>query len=131
MLKACQYCGRIHAKGYDCGKKPKRNRQQAETEAALFRSSWQWTKKSLEIRERDNYLCQICLRGKYNAQRMLQWDDVSVHHIIPVAANKELSMENTNLITLCSYHHEMAEAGKIPISELCEIARQQEEAWEA
>lgn len=24
MLKSCKYCGRIHAKNFDCGKKPKR-----------------------------------------------------------------------------------------------------------
>ena len=44
-----------------------------------------------------------------------------MHHIIPIEENYDKRLDENNLITLCRYHHEMAESGEIPREELQEI----------
>ena len=129
MLKSCRYCGRIHDAKYDCGRKPKRIRYASNTEAAEFRRKNSWTKASKKIRERDNWLCQICVRNRHMTQSVLTYDGISVHHIVPLLEAPNLALDPYNLITLCSFHHELAECGHIPREELKEIAKQQEERW--
>ena len=127
MLKSCKYCGRIHDATYDCGRKPKRIYKEKDNEAAAFRRKNIWTKLSKQIRERDNYLCQVCIRNRYLTQHTLSWDEISVHHIIPVTEDASKRLDPYNLITLCSQHHEFAESGHIPRAELLDIAREQED----
>lgn len=45
--------------------------------------------------------------------RQLNTYDLSVHHIVPIEEDYQLRLSNENLITLCSVHHEMCEAGEI------------------
>lgn len=125
MLKACKYCGRIHSKKYVCEKKPIK-KYQKQTEMSRFRSTKEWTQKSIEIRERDKYLCQICVRNLHHTQRQYMYDGLSVHHAIPIATDWERRLDNDNLITLCSMHHEMAENGEIPYEEIRSIIDEQE-----
>lgn len=63
MLRSCKYCGRIHDSKYQCSSKPVRRK--IRTKQNSFRSTEAWKRKSLEIRERDRYLCQICIRKLY------------------------------------------------------------------
>lgn len=49
--------------------------------------------------------------------------DLSVHHIEPLEERFDLRLENDNLVTCCSRHHEMAEAGKIPREYLHALAQ--------
>ena len=49
--------------------------------------------------------------------------DLSVHHIEPLEERLDLRLENDNLVTCCSRHHEMAEAGKIPREYLHALAQ--------
>jgi hypothetical protein len=44
-----------------------------------------------------------------------------VHHIIPLAEDYNKRLDNDNLITLCNYHHKLAEDNQIPREELQEI----------
>ena len=44
--------------------------------------------------------------------------DTSVHHIVPLVEDYEKRLDDDNLITLCSRHHEMAEKGDIDRREL-------------
>ncbi len=125
MLKACSRCGRIHSKKYDCGKKIFRKKKEPN-EISRFRSTQLWTEKSREIRFRDHYLCQICIRKMYNPVNQFQFKDISVHHITPISEDWDQRLENKNLITLCSMHHEMAENGEIPERVLREIVVEQE-----
>lgn len=122
MLKSCRYCGRIHDSKFNCGKKPKHRKMLKETEASAFRRSDAWKKKSLSIRERDHYLCQVCLRSVYMSKRALTYDGLAVHHIVPIEEDRSLALEDSNLITLCNFHHELAESGYIPRGELQEFA---------
>lgn len=128
MLKACKYCGKIHDTHYDCGRKPVRTRSQAaDSKSYYFRRSDSWTRKSQEIRERDGYLCQICIRKLHNTLRQFNYDTLSVHHIVPINEEYDKRLDNGNLLTVCRMHHEMCEEGMISRQEQLEIAKEQEE----
>ena len=122
MLRSCRWCGRIHDAGYDCGRRPRSRHGQkmvAESTAAeTFRRTSKWKKKSLEIRDRDKNLCQICLRNLYMTFQTLTHYRVSVHHIVPISEDPDSALDDGNLITLCQFHHELAESGFIPRDEL-------------
>lgn len=125
MLKSCKYCGRIHDSKHDCGEKPVRKK--IRTIQNGFRSTQAWKRKSIEIRQRDRYLCQICIRMLYGTEQQYNNHDIQVHHIIPVAEDYDRRLDNDNLISLCERHHEAAEHGDIPRGILLAIAREQEE----
>ena len=74
-------------------------------------------------------MCQLCLRGLHtlDGQKHLVYDNVSVHHITPLAEDKSLAYDGYNLLTLCGYHHDMAEKGLIRREELLNLAKEQEE----
>ena len=135
MKKSCPWCSRIHPVGYQCPRKPVRLRpagllsKRQDDGQAVIRSSRRWTDMSLAVRERDKFLCQLCLRGMHtiDGQKHLSYDDVSVHHIVPIAEDKSLVFEGVNLLSLCRYHHEMAEAGLISRDELLRLAAEQEQ----
>ena len=113
MFKACSKCGRIHERGYVCtvGVKPK---QERDSQADRFRNTKVWRRKADEIKTRDMHLCRVCLIKQYNT--ILQYNAVrlSVHHIIPLSEDYDKRLDDDNLITLCPYHHELAERGTIP-----------------
>lgn len=117
MLRSCQYCGRIHERKEVCTQKKKaqENRQQnrKRTNALLFRRSNAWTDKSIQIRKRDKYMCLCCKAKMIGTLNQFNTIDLSVHHIIPVEEDYEKRLDDENLITVCSLHHEMCEAGKI------------------
>lgn len=114
MLKSCKYCGRIHDSKYICPNKPIRNKYKVNTEEDKFRNTYVWQKKRKHIKERDKGLCQVCIRKLYNTLKQYNYIDIQVHHIIPIKENYELRLEDDNLISLCKYHHELAEKGEIP-----------------
>lgn len=122
MLKSCKYCGRIHQSKFDCGKKPTYRKYKDND---VFRSSIEWRNKREEIRQRDHLLCQICIRKLYNTINQYTYDDISVHHAIPIEKDYSKRLDNSNLITTCGYHHEMMESGKIPLAEVLEIINKQ------
>lgn len=106
MLKSCCYCGKVHDTKVDCGKKPiKRKRYSNQN---TFRNKGIWKKKAVEIKERDMYLCRICL-----AQGTLNRVGLEVHHICPLEEDETRGLENDNLLTVCRRHHECCETGKI------------------
>lgn len=125
MLRACKYCGRIHDSKYNCGKRPVKKKKL--TRVDFFRRSQKWTDKSLEIRTRDGYLCQACIRKLPGTFTQYNYDDLSVHHIIPANQDWGRKLDNDNLITLCGVHHKMAEDGEIDAEILMRIAKEQEE----
>lgn len=116
MLKSCKYCGHIHPSKYECPHKPKPKRE--KTDIARFRSSGEWTAKSAEIRDRDGYMCQACLREYPGTMRKYNAVGISVHHIVPLSVAWEKRLDDDNLITLCGLHHKMAERGEIKADEL-------------
>ena len=125
MLRSCTWCGRIHDSRFDCGRKPIRKKMKY-SKADHFRRTQAWTDKAIEIKRRDNYLCQVCLRNRYNTLQQYTYNDLSVHHAIPINQDWEKRLDDGNLITLCSMHHEMAESGEIPANEILKIIAEQE-----
>lgn len=125
MLKSCSYCGRIHDRNHLCEHKPKRGKQ--GTDKDKFRSSRAWQRKRDEIRRRDLYLCQICVRQLYDTVRQYTYDELEVHHAISLEDDFNRRLDDDNLITLCERHHEMAERGEIPVDTVLSIIRVQEE----
>lgn len=124
MLKSCSYCGKIHDSKYICSKKP--NKKKQISEADKFRWTSIWKKKTKEIKERDLYLCQICIRELYNTLVKYNTENLSVHHNVPLNEDYNKRLNNKNLLTVCDYHHEMCESGKIPREEVQVIINEQE-----
>lgn len=117
MLKTCSVCGKIH----DFNKMCIRKTTQKNTKATKFRKTYKWTEKSKYIKQRDNHLCQVCLLDKYNTSYRYTYKDLEVHHIVPIEEDYNKRLDSDNLITLCRYHHEMAEKGDISREELQKI----------
>ena len=120
MLKICSRCGRVHQRNYTChaGK-----RIYVGGGERQLRSTWKWTEKSRDIRERAHYLCEV-----YKAEGRLTYDGIEVHHIIKVKDDKDLLLDDYNLICLCTSHHKQADNNEIDIEYLRDLARQREEA---
>jgi 5-methylcytosine-specific restriction enzyme A len=106
MLKSCTHCSNYHQRTETCPRKPQRIKE--PTKASKFRDTWKWRRKSLAIRKLDLYLCQAC-----KDQGIYTFDNLEVHHIVPIAKNWELRLEDNNLITLCTACHTLAEFGDI------------------
>lgn len=124
MLRSCKYCGRVHDTKHDCGRKPARTK--IVTHKDRFRRTQAWRDKSIHIRERDRYLCQVCIRKLHGYERQYNYDSLQVHHIYSLEEDFEKRLDDENLITLCSFHHELAENNQISKQELLRMAREQE-----
>lgn len=107
MLKTCSICGKIH----DFNKTCKSVSTKKSTLESKFRKSYKWTIKSKQIR----------LRDKYDTNCLYNYNELEVHHIVPINEDYNLRLDDMNLITLCRYHHEMAEKQIISKKELIEI----------
>lgn len=119
MLKTCKWCG-IVSEDHICPyRKPRRTKE--NTKANTFRKTNKWTQKSKEIRERDKYLCRVCINDLYNTVNQFNYKKLEVHHIVPIEEDYNKRLDNNNLITLCSYHHKMADSGEIPREELIDM----------
>lgn len=111
MLKSCGRCGMIHDFNKICYK----NRQiRGKTKADEFRKTNKWHQKSLDIRERDKNLCRCCIANIFNTEHIFNFNKLEVHHITPLEEDFEKRLDDDNLITLCCYHHKLAENGVIP-----------------
>jgi 5-methylcytosine-specific restriction protein A len=121
MLKSCGNCGSTHEKNETCPRKQARKKQL--TYIDKWRNSHTWRRKSLEIREQDLFLCLNCKdKGQYT------FSDLSVHHIIPLVRDWSKRLENTNLITLCTYCHTLAERGEIATDKLYQLIEKRNES---
>lgn len=131
-LRSCRYCGKIHLDNIVCSKKPKDIRKKKRSEADRFRGLQIWKKKRAEIKERDNFICQLCYRNLYNTvdSRINYKGNIQVHHIEDINSNWDKRLDNNNLLCLCKYHHEMADNKEIDKIELLVIAKEQEEKLE-
>ena len=105
-LISCSRCGRIHPRGQCSVKKEHshRNGPGTRTDVQRFRSTAAWQRKATEIKERDKYLCRMCLDEGYINNKNL-----SVHHIVPIAEAEDKRLDDDNLITLCEHHHQLVE----------------------
>ena len=112
MYKTCSRSG-IVPEDHICPYRRHRTKDRSE-KADKFRKSTRWTNKSIQIRQRDKYLCQLCIRGLYNTYNLYTYKGVEVHHIIPINEDYDKRLDDDNLISLCQMHHKMADNNEIP-----------------
>lgn len=111
MLRSCAVCGGIHEEDKMCKRTYKK-----DSKAYCFRNSNKWILKREQIKKRDKYLCQVCLKyGIYT------YNNLQVHHIVPININYSKRLDSDNLITLCSIHHKDAERCIIKPEELYDL----------
>ena len=125
-LVTCKYCG-VVPRGHQCVHRKSRVKQ-GDRQSDKFRKTKAWTNKSIEIRQRDRYLCQVCLANLYNTMNWLNYKGVEVHHITPINEDYNKRLDNDNLISLCSMHHHMADNGEIPREVLYDLVKEKENA---
>jgi len=118
MFRACSRCGKIHDSKYKCHA----NKINYTTDESKYRNQRKWKKKSVDIRERANYLCEVC-----KDQGVINYNDIEVHHIEKIKDNKDRLIDDYNLICLCSLHHRLADSGKIDSNYLKKLACEREE----
>lgn len=124
MYKSCSRCGAIHDTRYKCPKNARKidYSRYGTSEEGELRHTSAWQKKSLEIREKAQYLCEVCRdRGIFN------YNLLEVHHITKLRDNAQGLLVNDNLICLCVAHHKQADAGMLDADYLRELARKREE----
>ena len=101
MFRACPYCGKIHSTDKVC--KPIRN--YAGGNERVLRNKSVWHKKSIEIRERANNLCEVC-----KDQGVFTYNNLEVHHIIKLTESNvndpSVSLNTANLMALCEDCHD-------------------------
>lgn len=68
---------------------------------------------------------QICIRKLYGTKRKYNHENLQAHHSISINSNKDLKLDESNLITLCSMHHSLCDKGKIPYGEVKNIIIEQ------
>ena len=115
MYKSCSRCGRIHDTAHQCPRiyTPKESPQRE------LRGRYVWAKKSREVREDANHLCEVCRsQGRY------VYTDLEVHHITALKDNPALWLDDDNLICLCPEHHHMAESGEIDAEYLRQLVQE-------
>lgn len=117
----CKYCG-VVSRGHSCPHKKSRVKS-IDSDSVRFRNTKAWMRKSQEIKQRDRHLCAVCLANLYNTISMLNYKAVEVHHITTIKEDYNRRFDNDNLITLCVYHHKMADKGEIPKSVLYELVK--------
>ena len=116
-LKACSVCGKIHDASIKC----KRPVERTDAQAYTLRQTNKWHNKSLEIRERSQWLCAVC-----KAQGIINYEKLSVHHITKLSENPDGLLDDENLVCLCANHHLMADDGLIDADYLRELAKQRD-----
>ena len=116
---------RVHDTKNNCGRKPKFKYNKGN-DKDKFRWTRSWQLKRDEIRERDNNLCQICIRKLYNTINQYNYEYLSVHHAVSLESGYDKRLDNDNLLTVCDYHHKCAERGEITLKEVLKIIQEQE-----
>lgn len=114
MKRYCTICHSIHEGR--CSR-PREYRGTRNSQADKFRNTQSWRRKAAVILDRDYHCCRVCARAG-----VICTQDLSVHHIIPLARDYDKRLDDDNLITLCRYHHEQAECGIIKPCELHRLA---------
>lgn len=122
MYKSCSRCGKIHDTKYKCNKgKVYKGGKERE-----LRNTYDWVCKSLEIRERSNYLCEVCKQeGRYT------YNNLEVHHITKLIEAPERLLDNYNLVCLCQEHHKKADNNEIDKDYLEKLAKLREDGTDS
>ena len=111
MYKSCSKCGKIHSTKYKCNSI--KRIYTTDINERKLRNTYKWQKKSRQIRDESNYLCDVCRdKGIYN------YNNIEVHHITKLKDDPNSLLDDDNLICLCQEHHKQADNGKLNINYL-------------
>ena len=122
MYKACSRCGKIHDTRFNCSHNKAKYDNSYKADTDKLRNKSKWAKKSQDIREQAQHLCEVCRdKGIYN------YSGLEVHHITKLRDNTDGLLEDSNLICLCTIHHKQADRGQISADYLRELARRRAE----
>lgn len=122
MYKSCSRCGKIHPVGVSCAIK----REYKGGIERELRRSWSWQKKSMEIRDKAQGLCEVCRDyGVYT------YKGLEVHHIDKVKDNPDALLDDSNLVCLCVKHHKQADRGELSKDYLRRLATYREHGYES
>lgn len=117
----------MHGTAETCPMKPKPKTKKKHGLQTQIRQTNGYRKLRSDIKARDRFLCRHC----YFERNKLTTENLQVHHIIPIAEDPALALEEDNLITLCEGCHELAEAGIIPRKKQKELLKRKwNERWE-
>ena len=118
MFRSCSRCGKIHPANERCPV----GREYNGGEERELRKRYSWQKKSLQIRQDAQGLCEVCRdQGIYTHKQL------EVHHIERLKDAPELLLDSDNLICLCSEHHKMADRGELSKDYLKSLVRLREQ----
>lgn len=118
MYKSCSKCGKIHSSTYQCNV----GRIYKDSKERQLRNTYEWQQKSLEIRERSQYLCSVCRdKGIYT------YNNLEVHHIVKLKDDPTRLLDNYNLICLCVEHHKQADNDELDREHLFKLAKIRED----
>lgn len=112
-------CGRIHDVNHSCNvwKTKRKHKRYSEGEDRKLRNTTAWASKSLDIRSRANFLCEVCkANGAYTYGR------IEVHHIEKLKDDPTKFLDDYNLIALCTFHHKLADKNMIEKRYLFKLA---------
>lgn len=118
MYRTCSKCGKVHKYGEKCSV----GRSYIATRERGLRSTYKWLKKSLEIRTKANYLCEVC-----KDKGIINYKSLEVHHINSIKEYEEGLLDDYNLICLCTKHHKEADEGLIKKDYLFNLAKIRED----
>jgi len=118
MYKTCSRCGKIHPFDYKCTK----GKVYSGGEERKLRNTYAWEKKSKEIRDKAQHLCEVCRQ-----EGRLTYNNIEVHHITKVRDDVSLLLDDLNLVCLCREHHRQADKGTIDADYLRNLARIREQ----
>jgi predicted HNH restriction endonuclease len=121
VLKSCSKCGGVHEHNYNCKAITRVNSGSLSNK---FRNTQAWKKKRKIVFDRDKGLCQLCIRNLYDTYGRIYDNSIEVHHIEPIVEAYELRLDEGNLISLCVYHHKMADRGEIPREVLKDLIKE-------
>ena len=123
IKKLCEYCEKFTMNVINVSRSLSDEKRQTISHDSEIVPNGKKTKK--KIKELDNYLFQICIRELYGTKRKYNHENLQVHHAIPINSNKDLKLDENNLVTLCSMHHSMCDKGQIPYKEVKKIIIEQ------
>ena len=107
MKKLCSKCGEFHDINYKCNK-----RIYMKKEEDKLRNTSRWNKKSKQIKEDAEYICEVCRDLGIHLDRYSK-RYVEVHHINKLREDPDNLLNDDLLICLCKKHHLEADKGKL------------------
>ncbi len=101
-----------------------KNKSKTNSKGDFFMSA-DWQIKRKQIKERDRYICQVCIRGLHGTINKFTGDGITVYHAESIADAPDKKLSDNNLLTICDMHKRMAISEQIPLEDIQKIIAEQ------